>query len=39
MLSENRDGNKYQALSFMYSQVSTIYLKNIQGLLQIQHKL
>lgn len=39
MLSGNRDGNKYQALNFMFSQVSTVYLKNIQGLLQIQNKL
>ena len=39
MLSGNRDDNKYQALNFMYSQVSTVYLKNIQGLLQIQNKL
>ena len=38
MLSGNRDGNKYQALNFMYSQVSTVYLKNVQGLLQIKNK-
>lgn len=38
MLSEDRNGNKYQALSFMYSQVSTVYLKNIHGLLPIKSK-
>lgn len=38
MLSGDRNGNKYQALSFMYSQVSTVYLKNIHGLLPIKSK-
>ncbi len=38
MLSGNRDGNKYQALSFRYSQVNIVYLKNILGLLQIKNK-
>ena len=38
MLSGDRNGNKYQALSFMYSQVGTVYLKNIHGLLPIKSK-
>lgn len=38
MLSGDRNGNKYQAFSFMYSQVSTVYLKNIHGLLPIKSK-
>ena len=38
MLSGDRNGNKYQALSFMYSQVGTVYLKNIRGLLPIMSK-
>ena len=38
MLSGDRNGNKCQALSFMYSQVGTVYLKNIHGLLPIKSK-
>ena len=34
----DRDGKKYQALSFTYSQVDTVSLKDIHGLLPIKCK-
>ena len=38
MLSGNGFGNRDQALSFRYSEVSTVYLKNIHGSLPIKSK-